>query len=142
MDKDDECPEEAGTGANGCPEVSSEIIEALNDVGLKILFAADSYRIMGAKTKKAFDALKVILDENPEGIVVIQGHASEDGAADYNLSLSRKRAEAVRARLIELGVDAARLEVEAFGETVLAGDNSTAEGRAKSRRVEFKSKKQ
>ena len=77
-----------------------------------------------------------------KGLLLFQGHASEEGAADYNLNLSRKRAEAVRARLIELGVDAARLEVEAFGETVLAGDNSTAEGRAKSRRVEFKSKKQ
>ena len=142
LDKDDECPEEAGTGANGCPEVSSEIIEALNDVGLNILFAADSYRIMGSKAIKAFEALKDILDKNPKGIVLIQGHASQEGDAEYNLNLSRKRAEAVRSRLIELGVDAARLEVEAFGETVLAGDNSTAEGRAKSRRVEFKSKQQ
>ena len=142
LDKDDECPEEAGTGANGCQEVSKEVIESLNDAGLNVLFVADSYRIMGAKTLKAFDSLKVILDENPFGIVLIQGYASEEGSEEYNLKLSQKRAEAVRIRLIELGVDAARLEVQAFGETLLLGDNSTAEGRAKSRRVEFKSKKQ
>ena len=56
------------------------------------------------------------------------------------LSLSRKRAESVKAKLIELGIDAARLEVEAFGEQQPIGDNSTTEGRAKSRRVEFKAK--
>ena len=142
LDKDDECPEEAGTGANGCPEVSAEVIEALNDAGLNILFAADSYRIIGAKTMKAFESVKEILDENSEGVVLIQGFASQDGSEGYNLNLSRKRAEAVRDRLIELGVDAARLEVEAFGEKMPVGDNSTKEGRAKSRRVEFKSKKQ
>lgn len=142
LDKDDECPEEAGTGANGCPEVSKEVIEALNDAGLNILFAGDSYRIMGAKTLKAFESVKAILDENTEGVVLIQGYASQDGSEEYNLNLSRKRAEAVRDRLIELGVDAARLEVEAFGENMPVGDNSTREGRAQSRRVEFKSKKQ
>ena len=142
LDKDDECPEEAGTGANGCPEVSKEVIEALNDAGLNILFAGDSYRIMGAKTLKAFESVKAILDENTEGVVLIQGYASQDGSEEYNLNLSRKRAEAVRDRLIELGVNAARLEVEAFGENMPVGDNSTREGRAQSRRVEFKSKKQ
>ena len=142
LDKDDACPEESGSGENGCPEVTAAAIEALNDVGLNILFAADSSRIQGAKTIKAFEGLKAILSENSEGIILIQGHASEEGNTEYNLKLSQKRAEAVRARLIELGVDAARLEVQAFGETLLLGDNSTAEGRAKSRRVEFKSKKQ
>ena len=84
--------------------------------------------------------MKTILNENPEGVVLIQGHASEDGSTEYNLELSRKRAESAKAKLIELGIDAARLEVEAFGEQQPIGDNTTTEGRVKSRRVEFKAK--
>ena len=77
---------------------------------------------------------------NPQGIVLIQGHASEDGGSSYNMNLSRKRAEAVKAKLVELGVDSSRLEVEAYGETKPKGDNSTSVGRANSRRVEFTAK--
>ena len=62
-------------------------------------------------------------------------------ATEYNLELSRKRAEAVKAKLVEMGIDAARLEVEALGEQQPIGDNSTTAGRVKSRRVEFKSQK-
>ena len=90
----------------------------------------------------AIEKVKSILDENPEGVVIIEGHASEDGSADFNLKLSDKRANAVRNKLIEMGVDEARLEVQALGETSPVGDNSTREGRKQSRRVVFKAKKQ
>lgn len=139
-DKDDACPEEAGTTANGCPEVAKEVLNALNAAGINILFPADSYKLMGKKVLTALEQVKTILNENPEGVVLIQGHASEDGSTEYNLELSRKRAESAKAKLIELGIDAARLEVEAFGEQQPIGDNSTTEGRVKSRRVEFKAK--
>ena len=56
------------------------------------------------------------------------------------MTLSRKRAEAVKNKLIELGIDSSRLEVEAYGETQPKGDNTTSVGRANSRRVEFTSK--
>ena len=70
---------------------------------------------------------------------MVQGHASEDGSEEYNLALS-KNVQAVKAKLVELGIDASRLEVEAFGEQQPIGDNTTTEGRVKSRRVEFKAK--
>ena len=95
---------------------------------------------MGKKVMAALDQVKTILEENPDGIVLVQGHASEDGSEEYNLALSQKRAEAVKAKLVELGIDASRLEVEAFGEQQPIGDNTTTEGRVKSRRVEFKAK--
>ena len=88
----------------------------------------------------ALGEVKAILDANPEGIVVIEGHASEDGSESFNLKLSENRANTVREKLIELGVDAARLEISAMGETAPVGDNSTKEGRKESRRVIFKGK--
>ena len=139
-DKDDACPDEAGENGNACPEVAKAVLEALNAAGVNILFPADGFKLMGKKVMAALDQVKTILEENPDGIVLVQGHASEDGSEEYNLALSQKRAEAVKAKLVELGIDESRLEVEAFGEQQPIGDNTTTEGRVKSRRVEFKAK--
>ena len=95
---------------------------------------------MGSKVMNALEEVKSILMANPNGTVLIQGHASEDGGSEYNMNLSRKRAESVKNKLIELGIDSSRLEVEAYGETMPKGDNSTSVGRANSRRVEFRGK--
>jgi outer membrane protein OmpA-like peptidoglycan-associated protein len=69
--------------------------------------------------------------------VTIHGHTDDAGADDVNMALSWKRAEAVRDRLISLGVPADRLTAIGHGETqpVMAGTSAAA--RAKNRRVEF-----
>jgi len=68
--------------------------------------------------------------------IIITGHTDNTGSADYNMKLSLRRAEAVRDYLLGLGIDPAKLEVKGEGMTNPAADNSTAEGRAKNRRVE------
>ena len=95
---------------------------------------------MGSKVMNALEEVKTILMSNPKGVVLIQGHASEDGGSTYNMTLSKSRAESVKSKLIELGIDSSRLEVEAYGETKPKGDNTTPVGRANSRRVEFTAK--
>ena len=120
--------------------MDNEVLNALNTAGINILFPADGFKLMGSKVMSAVEEVKSILMANPKGVVLIQGHASEDGGASYNMTLSKKRAEAVKAKLVELGVDSSRLEVEAYGETKPKGDNTTSIGRANSRRVEFTAK--
>jgi OOP family OmpA-OmpF porin len=66
----------------------------------------------------------------------ITGHTDSIGKADYNMKLSLKRAEAVREYLVSLGADAGKMEVSGEGMTKPIADNTTAEGRAKNRRVE------
>ena len=68
--------------------------------------------------------------------VKITGHTDNVGAADYNMKLSLRRAEAIRDYLVSLGVDPGKLEVSGEGETKPVADNKTKEGRAKNRRVE------
>lgn len=72
--------------------------------------------------------------------MLIQGHASEDGSEQYNQALSERRAESVKAKLIELGVNPARLEVQAFGESRPVIDEDKILSRRKSRRVVFSAK--
>ena len=68
--------------------------------------------------------------------VKITGHTDSSGAAEYNQTLSVKRAEAVRDYLISLGADASKMEVAGMGEDKPIADNKTAGGRANNRRVE------
>ena len=68
--------------------------------------------------------------------IKITGHTDNIGKADYNMKLSLKRAEAVREYLVSLGADAGKMEVSGEGMTKPIADNTTAEGRAKNRRVE------
>ena len=67
----------------------------------------------------------------------IEGHTDSDGADDYNLQLSEQRAASVRDALTNLGIDASRMENKGLGESVPVSDNTSPEGKANNRRVEF-----
>ena len=68
----------------------------------------------------------------------VQGHTDNSGARAASLALSDERAKTVVAWLIRSGIDAARLVAKGYGDAAPLADNTTAEGRAKNRRVELK----
>lgn len=67
----------------------------------------------------------------------VEGHTDSDGDDATNKTLSEKRAEAVKNALIELGIDKDRLTARGLGETKPVDNNTSPEGRANNRRVEF-----
>ncbi len=69
--------------------------------------------------------------------VAIEGHTDSQGADAANLALSRQRAEAVRRVLEDAGLPGARLTAAGKGETAPVADNTSADGRARNRRVEI-----
>lgn len=70
--------------------------------------------------------------------VSIEGHTDSIGSNTYNMSLSLKRANSTKEKLIELGLPAERIvEISGEGEEKPTATNETAEGRAQNRRVEF-----
>ena len=91
--------------------------------------STDSYALL--------DKLAAIAEECPAAKITIEGHTDSRGAESYNQQLSQNRAQAVVDFLVSKGVDATRLTAVGFGENAPIADNTTSEGRALNRRIEF-----
>lgn len=72
------------------------------------------------------------------GTLRVEGHTDSTGNPALNDELSQRRAEAVRAAMIERGVSADRLVAAGYGPSRPVGDNATEEGRARNRRIELR----
>ena len=71
------------------------------------------------------------------GSIEVAGHTDATGDEDMNLTLSNTRANAVRDYLVKQGVSSTLLSAKGYGELAPLADNSTAEGRAQNRRIQF-----
>jgi OOP family OmpA-OmpF porin len=138
LDKDDKCPDVKGTKANnGCPEVSDEVVKRLNDYAKTILFDSGKSSFQ-QQTYPVLQSIAGILKEYPNSKFSLEGHTDSDGADEANRVLSTSRAEAVKAYLIDNGIDATRLSSTGFGEQYPIDSNKTKAGKANNRRVEVK----
>ena len=78
-----------------------------------------------------------MMKEHPDLKFSIEGHTDSDGDKAYNQKLSEERAQAVKKMLVESGLDASRFETKGWGDSKPIDSNSTQEGKANNRRVEF-----
>lgn len=83
------------------------------------------------------DRLATFMRENPERSLMVEGYTDSVGSDAYNLSLSQRRADAVRAALQARGVDGARITTSGMGKASPVASNDTASGRQRNRRVEI-----
>lgn len=98
-------------------------------------FNFNSYELEAA-TKSNLDELAKTLNKYDDTDILIEGHTDSSGEDAYNLSLSNKRADAVKDYLKGKGVKAGRIDTEGYGESQPLESNDTEAGRAKNRRVE------
>ena len=102
----------------------------------EILFGFNSAELSMA-SKNSLRQLAAVLSDYPDTDVEIQGHTDSKGSDSYNQDLSVKRAAVVRDFLALQNVDRRRMNIVGYGELAPEYDNSTVEGRALNRRVEF-----
>lgn len=101
-----------------------------------IQFATGSATIR-SESHELLDELAAASLTCPDAQIQVAGHTDSVGADDSNLRLSQRRAESVAAHLASKSVDPKHLVARGYGESRPVGDNRTAAGRAKNRRIEL-----
>ncbi len=132
MDKQAEEIEKKVDGV-GVERVGEGIFIEFNNA---ILFAFDRSDLSG-DAEMNLGKLAKVLKEYPDTNIEIRGHTDSDGTEEYNQTLSEQRAVKVSDVLIQKGVDASRITVVGYGESLPKNENETIAGRSNNRRVEF-----
>jgi len=132
-DNKDNCPEVAGVAANnGCPAV------IMGSVKEKIVYFDTDASIVLAKNIIDLNDIAAYMNENPDAVISVAGHADIRESEEYNMRLSERRADYVINYLIKKGMKNAKIDKSFYGRSKPVADNSTVEGRALNRRVEIK----
>ncbi len=140
LDDEDQCPIEPETfnglaDEDGCPDqirIEGSQITTFHPVQ----FRTDSDEILPASYDMLREVARV-MDANPDMAIRVEGHTDSEGDDNYNMELSRRRAESVRQFIVHEGVDESRIDSVGRGETRPIANNATPEGRRRNRRVEF-----
>ena len=102
----------------------------------KILFGFDQSGLT-TDARTNLDKLLAILQKYPDTNIEVQGHTDSKGTTSYNQKLSEERASTVSYYLSGKGITISRLTINGFGETFPRYTNTTDDGQAQNRRVEF-----
>lgn len=110
--------------------------KALTDIPTTIRFEYDGTELAPG-SDAALQSVARQLHEHPDTRISVEGHCDDRGTDALNDALSVRRADVVRRALVRYGVPNAQLEVVGHGKRRPIADNTTDEGRAQNRRVEF-----
>jgi peptidoglycan-associated lipoprotein len=101
-----------------------------------VRFAFDSAQVDDTERAKV-EAVAEYAKANASTLVSLEGHCDERGSAEYNVSLGERRALAVRAYLMNLGIDGARIQTKSFGSESPKDPGHDENAWSINRRVEF-----
>jgi len=123
----------------GKPQVKNfELVKEGMAITLRGVYFDYNKATIKPESRPALEGAAKILNENPGIRVEIQGHTDSDGSESYNQQLSERRAQSVVTYLIQnFAIDPMRLTARGYGESNPVASNSTPEGKALNRRVEF-----
>jgi outer membrane protein OmpA-like peptidoglycan-associated protein len=107
-----------------------------NSILINIIFDSGKSNVKSQYSGE-IERLVKIIKKDPKAKFEIQGHTDDVGDAKTNLSLSQKRAEAVKNELVKKGIEKSRISAKGFGESSPKADNKTKEGKILNRRIEL-----
>jgi len=139
-DQFDKCPgTPAGTAVDGSgcplPKFQADSTSTGNVTGFEKIGFDFNSSVLKTEAYPTLDKLSSVLRENG-GKVTVNGYASSEGTAAYNMKLSKDRANSVKTYLVNSGVNASQVATKGMGEANPIASNDTEEGRIQNRRVE------
>jgi outer membrane protein OmpA-like peptidoglycan-associated protein len=120
----------------GGKKLYDRIMEEGKFVTRGILFNVNKATINGESMGTINEIVK-LMNKHSDLNFTIEGHTDSDGEESFNQKLSEDRVASVKSMLVQLGIDASRLQSKGWGESKPVSENSTPEGKANNRRVEF-----
>jgi outer membrane protein OmpA-like peptidoglycan-associated protein len=141
LDKDDKCPDMPETfngfeDEDGCPD-EKPAVSAGESIVLEGVTFASGKSLLTHESLVILDLSVKLLKDNPDIVVEIRGYTDNTGSYQGNVRISKARADAVRDYLVSQGIRFSRVMTKGFGPEDPIAPNSTKEGRAKNRRIEF-----
>lgn len=137
-DADDKCPDAAETvnaykDQDGCPDVDPAKVK----LDGAVVFELNSTQILDV-SDGIITQVAGLMRSYPTWKVRIEGHTDTYGMPEYNLDLSKRRAESVKKRLVgKFGIGEPRISTAGFGGTRPIASLQTREGRMANRRIDF-----
>lgn len=121
-------------------DIAGAKVERIGE-GIKITFSAGiMFDVDKAEVKDQYKGelvdLAGILNKYPDTNILLEGHTDSTGSEDYNMELSKRRAQSVAEYLTTQQIDPARFTTTGYGESQPVASNETPEGRTQNRRVE------
>jgi outer membrane protein OmpA-like peptidoglycan-associated protein len=133
--------EELAQREEGVAQREQEVAQLEQEV-LVLNFKSDLWfdsnsAVLKSGAQSELTKVATVLNKYPNTKIQIEGHTDNVGSETSNITLSEKRATAVKDALTDKGVDASRMQTIGFGGSKPVADNTTAEGRQTNRRVEI-----
>lgn len=114
-------------------------VDAIRDhhMGLNVKYNSGSSEIKMVESMEDLNHVLEFMKAFPEVRISLDGHTDSSGGAETNNMLSKERAEAVKAWLVENGIDAGRIDTHGYGSTYVVRDAEGNEDADASRRTEL-----
>ncbi|NOI15475.1 OmpA family protein [Vibrio hepatarius] len=129
----DLCPD-TPLGAEVDNDGCGTYVKSSDKMNLHILFANDSSQIHSVFMKQIHEMSR-FLKAYPSTSIELRGYASKVGRADYNMALSKRRAEAVERQLLNYGIEPRRVTIVGYGDTNVEGIVDDESAHASNRKV-------
>jgi outer membrane protein OmpA-like peptidoglycan-associated protein/outer membrane protein W len=123
--------------ADDVPKPTVQTVEVGKAIVLEGIVFQTSKAIIEPQSEETLNQALKVLTDNPEIVVEVRGYTDNVGKAAANVKLSQRRADAVKAWLVAKGVVGTRVGTKGMGAENPIAENTTPEGRAKNRRIEF-----
>jgi peptidoglycan-associated lipoprotein len=111
--------------------------EALTDLNIQNIYFDYDKSDIRPDAREILKANAEIFNKNGNAAIVVEGHCDERGTAEYNMALGERRAQETKQYLVNLGINASRIETISYGEERPLDNRSIEEAWAQNRRAQF-----